>query len=82
MALSNTLAEQDAPPASLEIDAVCTLDDEALKITTVDLDVRGNVPGMNEEEFENAARQAEQSCPVSNALRNNVEIRVNARLEG
>jgi lipoyl-dependent peroxiredoxin len=82
MALSNTLAEQDAPPARLEIDAVCTLDDEALKITTVDLDVRGYVPGMNEEEFENAARQAEQSCPVSNALRNNVEIRVNARLEG
>ena len=82
MALSNTLAEQDAPPTRLEVDAVCVLDDKQLKITTVDLDVRGQVSGMNEDEFENAARQAEQICPVSNALRNNVEIRLNASLEG
>lgn len=82
MALSNTLAEQDASPTRLEVDAVCVLDDEQLKITTVDLDVRGQVSGMNEDEFEDAARQAEQICPVSNALRNNVEIRLNARLEG
>ena len=82
MALSNTLAEQDAPPTRLEVNAVCTLDDGQLKITTMDLDVRGQVPGMSEDEFENAARQAEQSCPVSNALRNNVEIRLNTSLEG
>ncbi len=80
MALSNTLAEQDAPPTRLEVDAVCTLDDGQLKITTMDLNVRGQVPGMNEDEFENAARQAEQACPVSNALRNNVEIRLNTSL--
>jgi osmotically inducible protein OsmC len=81
MALSAALAEKDAPPVRLEVDAVCTFDDEQLKITTMDLDVRGQVPGMNEDEFENAARQAEQNCPVSNALRNNVEIRLNTRLE-
>ncbi|MCA1729295.1 MAG: OsmC family peroxiredoxin [Actinobacteria bacterium] len=82
MALSNTLAEQDASPTRLEVDAVCILDDEQLKITTVDLDVRGQVSGMSGDDFEDAARQAEQICPVSNALRNNVEIRLNARLEG
>ncbi len=80
MALSNVLAEQDAPPTRLEVDAVCTLDDRQLKITKMNLNVRGQVPGMSEEEFENAARQAEQSCPVSNALRNNVEIRLNTSL--
>jgi osmotically inducible protein OsmC len=80
MALSNVLAEQDASPTRLEVDAVCTLDDRQLKITTMDLNVRGQVPGINEDEFENAARQAEQSCPVSNALRNNVEIRLNTSL--
>jgi len=80
MALSNTLAEKDAPPVRLEVDAVCVLDDQQLKITTVDLDVRGEVPGMNEEEFEDATREAEQLCPVSNALRGNVEIRLQARL--
>jgi osmotically inducible protein OsmC len=81
MAFSNVLAQKDAPPVRLEVEAVATFDADQVKITTVDLDVRGNVPGMNEEEFENAAREADQGCPVSNALRNNVEIRVNARLE-
>src|SRR3989337_591724 len=70
------------PPVRLEVEAVATFDADQVKITTVHLDVRGNVPGMTEEEFDSAAHEADQGCPVSNALRNNVEIRVNARLEG
>jgi osmotically inducible protein OsmC len=81
MALSHTLAGKDTPPERLEVDAVCTLDDEQLKITTMGLEVRGKVPGIGEDEFENAAREAEQLCPVSNALRGNVEIRLQTRLE-
>ncbi len=80
MALSHTLAENGTTPDRLEVDAVCVLDDEQLKITTVDLNVRGTVSGISEEEFENAAQQAEQMCPVSNALRNNVEIQLSASL--
>src|ERR671917_396631 len=82
MAFSNVLAQKDAPPVRLEVEAIATFDADQVKITTVDLDVRGNVPGLNEEEFDAAAHEADQGCPVSNALRNNVEIRVNARLEG
>jgi lipoyl-dependent peroxiredoxin len=82
MAFSNVLAQKDAPPVRLEVEAVATFDADQVKITTVHLDVRGNVPGMTEEEFDAAAHEADQGCPVSNALRNNVEIRVNARLEG
>jgi lipoyl-dependent peroxiredoxin len=82
MALSNTLAEKGTPPERLTVDAVCTLDDEALKITAVDLDVRGEVPDIGEEEFEDAAREADEICPVTNALRGNVEIRLNTRLNG
>ncbi len=81
MALSNTLVEQGSPPERLTVDAVCTLDDEQLKITTVDLDVRGEVPDISDEEFQNAAQEADQICPVTNALRGNVEVRVNAHLE-
>jgi lipoyl-dependent peroxiredoxin len=82
MALSNVLAEEhDAQPERLEVDAVCTLDDQQLKITNVNLDVRGTVSGIGEDEFENAAREAEQLCPVSNALRGNVEIQLQTRLE-
>jgi lipoyl-dependent peroxiredoxin len=81
MALSNVLTEHDAQPERLEVDAVCTLDDQQLKITNVNLDVRGTVPSIGEDEFESAAREAEQLCPVSNALRGNVEIQLQTRLE-
>jgi lipoyl-dependent peroxiredoxin len=81
MALSNVLTEHDAQPERLEVDAVCTLDNQQLKITNVNLDVRGTVPGIGEDEFESAAREAEQLCPVSNALRGNVEIQLQTRLE-
>jgi lipoyl-dependent peroxiredoxin len=79
-ALSANLARKDAPPVRLEVEAVSTFDNEQLEITAMDLNVRGEVPGMRDEEFESAAREAEQECPVSNALRGNVEIRVQAQL--
>ena len=81
MAFSNTLAEQGNEPEELNISAVCTFDADQLKITTMVLDVHGRVPGLDAEGFQNAAEQAEQGCPVSNALRGNVDIQVNASLD-
>lgn len=80
MALSNTLAEGGNAPESLEVDATCTLDMGSLKVTTVTLDVRGQIPGLDEEGFQSAAEQAEQTCPISNALRGNVDIQLNTSL--
>jgi lipoyl-dependent peroxiredoxin len=80
MALSNVLAEGGTPPERLEIDAVCTFDVGEVKVSSVDLDIRGHVPGIDEEGFQSAVGRAEQDCPVSNALRGNIEIRVNATL--
>jgi lipoyl-dependent peroxiredoxin len=80
MAFSNTLAEQGNEPEELDISAVCTFDADQLKVTTMVLDVSGRVPGLDAEGFQNAADQAEQICPVSNALRGNVDIQVNASL--
>ena len=81
MAFSNTLAEQGNEPEELNIDAVCTFDADQVKITTMVLDIRGRVPGLDAEGFQNAAEQAEQGCPVSNALRGNVDMQVNASLD-
>ena|SRR5712675_3555899 len=83
MAFSHALAEAGTPATRLTVNAVCTFEqvENGFKISTMDLDVKGNVPGLDEAGFEKAARQAEQGCPVSNALRNNVEIRLNAHLE-
>ncbi len=76
MALSLTLAQGGNAPERLQVEAVCTLDDEAAKVTTSTLQVSGEVPGLDAAGFEEAAKQAEQICPVSNALRNNVDIQL------
>jgi lipoyl-dependent peroxiredoxin len=80
MALSNTLAEMGNEPEELNISAVCTFDVDQVKVTKMVLDVRGRVPGLDAEEFQNAAEQGEQACPISNALRGNVDIQLNASL--
>ena len=81
MALANGLAQAGHPPTKLETDAVCTLDqtDAGFRITTMQLTVRGEVEGIGEDEFETAAQQAKDGCPVSNAL-GHVEISMEASL--
>lgn len=83
MALSHTLTESGNPPEQLTVDAVCAIDQvgEGFKITTVNLEVRGRVPGLGAKEFKVAAEEAEKACPVSNALRNTVEISLQIHLE-
>ena len=82
MALSNTLAKQGTPPNRLEVTATATFEKvaEGFRITTMELDVQGVVPGMDQQGFQAAAIKGEQGCPVSNALRNNVNILVKAQL--
>jgi osmotically inducible protein OsmC len=81
MALSNVLAEGGTPPERLEISVVCTFDIDNVKVSSLDLDIRGRVPGLDAEGFQSAVEQANQGCPVSNALRGNVDIRLNASLD-
>jgi lipoyl-dependent peroxiredoxin len=81
MALANGLAENGHPPTRLEVDAVCTLDqtDAGFRITTMQLTVRGEVDGIGEDEFQAAAEEAKDGCPVSNAL-GDVQISIEASL--
>lgn len=83
MGLAHSLAQSGTPATKLDVNAVCTLELSAngLKIQSMDLTVNGLVPGLDAAAFENAAKVAEQNCPVSNALRNNLEIRVHAQLQ-
>ena len=50
------------------------------KITRVRLETRGQVPGLDEATFRQIAEAAEAACPVSNALRGNVQIELDAAL--
>jgi lipoyl-dependent peroxiredoxin len=83
MAFSHTLAQAGTPAEQLTVDATCTFEqtDSGFKVSNMALDVHGRVPGLDQAGFEKVAQQAEQGCPISNALRNNVAIHVNAQLE-
>jgi lipoyl-dependent peroxiredoxin len=81
MALSNVLDEGGTPPERLEISTVCTFDVDNVEVSSVDLDIRGRVPDLDAEGFRNAVEQANEGCPVSNALRGNVDIRLKASLD-
>ena len=84
MALSNMLAEAGSPPELVHTDATVTLRpvDGAPTITKIALVTVGRVPGLDEDGFREAAETAKQNCPVSKALAGNVEITLDARLEG
>jgi osmotically inducible protein OsmC len=81
MALSNGLAERGTAPESLSVSATVTFV-PGTGITKSALEVVGDVPGADDAAFREAAEQAKENCPVSKALRDNVEITVTARLAG
>lgn len=82
MALSAGLGRAGKPPERLNVSATATFDKvgEGWKVTTMELNVVGKVPGITAAEFENAAKAASQGCPISGALKGNVSISVQARL--
>ncbi len=82
MALSATLARRGTPPERLEVTAVCSFErvGDGWKVTTSEVSVKGKVPGFDKMMFDEVARAAEKTCPISNAIRNNVEIKLSASL--
>ena len=79
MALSHALAQEGHAPDELDVSAAVTFE-PGTGITTAALDVEGSVPGLDEARFREAAEQAKENCPVSQALKGNVEMSVSARL--
>ncbi len=79
MALSNTLAEAGTPSEILETQATATFV-PGDGITAMELEVKGTVPGISEQDFLSAAETAKENCPVSQALKGNVPISLVASL--
>jgi osmotically inducible protein OsmC len=79
MALAGALARAGNPPERLETSATVTFV-AGTGITKSALTVVGRVPGMDEESFRAAAESAKEGCPVSSALKGNVELTLDARL--
>jgi lipoyl-dependent peroxiredoxin len=82
MALAGNLARAGTPPTTLETSAVSSFEktEAGFRLTTLDLTVRGTVEGVDEDGFRTAAEAAKDGCPVSQALKGNVEITLDAAL--
>jgi lipoyl-dependent peroxiredoxin len=80
MALSHALAQAGNAPERLETSATLTFV-PGTGITKSVLTVNGRVPGIDESAFREAAEGAKEGCPVSGALKGNVELTLDARLE-
>jgi len=82
MALANTLAKNGYNPVQTETTATCTLASQngGFDISKMKLHVRCEVPGIDEATFNKLVREADKGCPVSNLLRDGLDIEITTDL--
>ena len=82
MAFSAQLARNGTPPKHLEVAVVITFDktEAGWRIVGSEITVEGKVPNIDETKFVELATAAKDGCPVSQALKGNVELSVVATL--
>ena len=82
MALGRALARGGTPSTNLAVSADVTFDQvgTAWRVVSSHLTVKGTVPGISEADFIAAAEAAKDGCPISQALKGNVELSVDATL--
>jgi lipoyl-dependent peroxiredoxin len=81
MSLADQLTEAGHPPAELRTTAQVRLEQlpEGFRITRITLSTEGEVPGVDDAEFQQMAERAKATCPVSLVL-SGTEIALDARL--
>jgi len=82
MAFSARLAKNGTPAQSLDVKAEVTFDqgEGGWKVASSNITVKGTVPGIDKATFDRLADDAKDNCPISAALRGNVELSVEATL--
>ena len=82
MALSAGLGRAGTPPTRLEVSATVTFQqiEGGWKVASSALTVKGTVAGITSDEFAAAAEAAKDGCPISGALKGNVDLSVEATL--
>ena len=82
MALSAGLGRAGTPPTRLEVSATVTFQqiEGGWKVVSSALTVKGTVAGVTSDEFAAAAEAAKDGCPISGALKGNVDLSVEATL--
>ena len=82
MALSLVLEQAGTPPTRITTTSSATVDKvgDGFRITRIRAEVRGEVPGVDQAAFAKAAAAAAEGCPVSQALKGNVKLELDAGL--
>jgi osmotically inducible protein OsmC len=82
MSVANRLKKNGFDPVQTETTATCTMTtgEVGTKITHMLLHVRCEVPDIDEDRFEEIVQEANENCPVSNLLRNGLQIQITTAL--
>jgi lipoyl-dependent peroxiredoxin len=83
MALAFELEGRNAAPRSLDVTARVGFDPKVgggYEVSFSELSVKGDVPGLSADDFRQAVNQASEGCPISQALKGNVQITAEAEL--
>lgn len=82
MALSAALEHHGTPSTSVETKAGCTVEKvgDGFSITKMQLEVRAVAPNLDNTTFQRIVTETKNGCPVSKALKGNVDILVTATL--
>jgi len=80
MAFSNGLSKAGHRPERLNTTAEVEFV-PGTGITTITLTVRGHIHGIEAAEFQKLADAAKDGCPISQALKGNVELKLKAELD-
>jgi osmotically inducible protein OsmC len=82
MALAVGLEQAGFPPTQVETQAACTVEKQGagFKITRMQLTATAKVPNVDDAKFQSIAAATKEGCPVSGALKGNVQIELEARL--
>jgi osmotically inducible protein OsmC len=74
MQLSFLLNEENFTATSLEVDAAVIFEDGA--ITKITLNLVGEVPNIDTEQFQQIAQKAKEVCPISKVLQTEIELKI------
>jgi osmotically inducible protein OsmC len=83
MSVASTLAKNGFNPVQTETTATCTMaskDGGGHEITNMRLHVRCEVPDIDEATFDKLVMEADKGCPISNLLRDGLNIEITTDL--
>jgi len=74
MQLSVLLGEEGFTPDSLDVEATVTFEDG--EVTVINLDLKGDIPEIDAEQFQQIAHKAKEVCPISKLLKADIQLKI------